>query len=188
MSISMKNKGIKFYVTFWIICINSWFSASFNIRDKYCTQDSNQSKGKDMRIRKENAKNMTKRKLILLFGKRKNTESKRIHVHIANRKFCLSNICVKLFSEVKLLSRVRLFVTLWTVAHQAPLSMGFSRQEYWSGLPFPSPGDLPNPGIEPRCPAWQADAFSSEPPGKPREAVYVGKIKESFGYAGSILC
>ena len=100
MSISMKNKGIKFYVTFWITCINSWFSASFNIRDKYCTQDSNQSKGKDMRIRKENAKNMTKRKLILLFGKRKNTESKRIHVHIANRKFCLNNICVKLFSEV----------------------------------------------------------------------------------------
>ena len=47
------------------------------------------------------------------------------------------------------LSRVRLFVTLWTVAHQAPLSMGFSRQEYWSGLPFPSPGDLPDPGIKP---------------------------------------
>ena len=46
-------------------------------------------------------------------------------------------------------SHVRLFVTPWTVAHQAPLSMGFSRQEYWSGLPFPSPGDLPDPGIEP---------------------------------------
>ena len=45
--------------------------------------------------------------------------------------------------------------------------MGFSRQEYWSGLPFPSPGDLPNPGIEPRSPALQADALSSEPPGKP---------------------
>ena len=51
--------------------------------------------------------------------------------------------------QVKSLSRVRLFVTPWTVAHQAPLSMGFSRQEYWSGLPFPSPGDLPDPGIEP---------------------------------------
>ena len=48
-----------------------------------------------------------------------------------------------------MLSRVRLFVTLWTVAHQAPLSMGFSRQEYWSGLPFPPPGDLPEPGMEP---------------------------------------
>ena len=53
-------------------------------------------------------------------------------------------------------------------AHQAPLSMGFSRQEYWSGLPFPSPGDLPNPGVEPRSPALQADALSSEPPGKPQ--------------------
>ena len=50
---------------------------------------------------------------------------------------------------------------------QAPLSMGFSRQEYWSGLPFPSPGDLFNPGIEPRSPTLQADALSSEPPGKP---------------------
>ena len=47
-------------------------------------------------------------------------------------------------------------VTPWTVAHQAPLSMGFSRQEYWSGLPFPPPGDLPNPGIEPRPPASPA--------------------------------
>ena len=73
-------------------------------------------------------------------------------------------ICLKV--KVKSLSRVRLFATPWTVARQAPLSMGFSRQEYWSGLPFPSPGDLPNPGIEPRSPALQADAFSSEPPGK----------------------
>ena len=55
--------------------------------------------------------------------------------------------------KVKLLSRVRLFVTPWTVAHQAPLSVGFSRQEYWSGLPFPSRGDLPNPRIEPGSPA-----------------------------------
>ena len=69
--------------------------------------------------------------------------------------------------KVKSLSRVRLFATLWTVAQQAPLSMGFSRQEYWSGLPFPSPGDLPNPGIEPRSPTLQADALTSEPPGKP---------------------
>ena len=68
--------------------------------------------------------------------------------------------------KVKLLSRVRLFVTLWTVARQAPLSMGFSRQEYWSGLSFPSPGDLPDPGIEPRSPALQADTLTSELPGK----------------------
>ena len=71
-------------------------------------------------------------------------------------------------SKVKLLSRVRLFATLWTVAYQAPLSMGFSRQEYWSGLSVPSPGDLPNPGIEPESPALQTDALLSEPPGKPR--------------------
>ncbi len=65
------------------------------------------------------------------------------------------------------LSRVQLFVTPWTVTRQAPLSMRFPRQEYWSGLPFPSPGDLPNPGIEPGSPALQADALPSEPPGKP---------------------
>ena len=68
---------------------------------------------------------------------------------------------------MKSLSRVRLFATLWTVADQAPPSMGFSRQEYWSGLPFPSPGDLPDPGIEPRSPALQADTLTSESPGKP---------------------
>ena len=55
--------------------------------------------------------------------------------------------------------------TPWTVAHQAPPSMGFSRQEYWSGVPFPSPGDLPDPGIKPGSPAFQADALTSEPPG-----------------------
>ena len=62
---------------------------------------------------------------------------------------------------VKSLSRVQLFATPWTVAYQAPPSMGFSRQEYWSGLPFPSPGDLPNPGIEPRSPALEANALTS---------------------------
>ena len=69
--------------------------------------------------------------------------------------------------KVKSLSRVRLFATPWTVAYQVPSSMGSSRQEYWSGLPFPSPGDLPDPGIEPGSPAFQADALTSEPPGKP---------------------
>jgi len=58
--------------------------------------------------------------------------------------------------------------TPWTVARQAPLSMGFSRQECWSGLPFPSPGDLPNPGIEPRSPALQGDSLPTELQGKPR--------------------
>ena len=69
------------------------------------------------------------------------------------------------WSEVKLLSRVRLFETPWTVAGQTPPSVGFSRQEYWSGLSFPSPGDLPDPGIEPTSRALQADALTSEPPG-----------------------
>ena len=58
-------------------------------------------------------------------------------------------------------------MTPWTIAGQAPLSMGFSRQEYWGGLPFPSPGDLPDPGIEPMCPALAGRLFTSEPPGKP---------------------
>ena len=57
--------------------------------------------------------------------------------------------------------------TPWTVAHQAPLSMVFSGQEHWSGLPCPPPGYLPNPGREPRSPALQADSLPSEPPGKP---------------------
>ena len=70
--------------------------------------------------------------------------------------------------KVKSLSRVWLFATRWTLAYQAPRSMEFSRQEYWSGLPFPSPGELPNPGTEPGSPTSQADALPSEPPGKTR--------------------
>ena len=73
---------------------------------------------------------------------------------------------------MKSLSRVQLFATLWTAAYKAPLSMEFSRQEYWNGLPFPSPEDFPHPGIEPRSPALQADALPSGPPGKP--LVYKG--------------
>ena len=75
-----------------------------------------------------------------------------------------SCLFIPLINEVKSLSHVRLFVTRWTVAYQAPQSMEFSRQEYWSGLPFPSPGDLPNPGIEPGSPTLQGDALPSEPP------------------------
>ena len=63
------------------------------------------------------------------------------------------------------------FVTPWTAAHQVPLSMGFSRQESWSGLPFPSLGDLPNPGIDPVSPALQADSLPLEPLGKPHQTV-----------------
>ena len=87
--------------------------------------------------------------------------------------------------KVKSLSRVQLFVTPWTVAYQVPLSMGFSRQEYWRGLPFPSPGDLPDPGIELRSPALQADALLSEPPGKhlpPRRDFSIYKTTKRYCY------
>ena len=77
-------------------------------------------------------------------------------------------VCVSCFS------RVQLFATLWTIAHQASLSMEFSRQEYWSRLPFPSPGDLPDLGIEPRSPALKADSLLSEPQGKPK--VSLGRL------------
>ena len=63
-------------------------------------------------------------------------------------------------------------MTLWTVAHQAPLSMGFLRQKYWSGLPFPSPGNLPDPGIKPMSPVFASGFFTTEPPGKPHELSY----------------
>ena len=73
--------------------------------------------------------------------------------------------------KMKSLSRVWLFVTPWTVASQASPSMGFSRQVYWSGLPFPSPGDLPNPGTEPTSPALAGRFFTTESPGKPERAL-----------------
>ena len=78
-------------------------------------------------------------------------------------------------------SHVRLFVTPCTVAYRAPLSMGLSRQEYWSGLPVPSPGDLPNPGVKPGSPTLQADFLPSEPPGKPRQLA----LKSLFSKLGS---
>ena len=77
-------------------------------------------------------------------------------------------VCVCLYVCAQSLSHVRLFVTPQTIACQAPLSMGFSQQEYWSGLPFPLPGALPNPQIVPTSPALQTDSLPSEPPGKPK--------------------
>ena len=91
-----------------------------------------------------------------------------------------SHQLLKVKVKVKLLSRVWLFATQWMVAHQASPSMGFSRQEYWSGLPVPSPGDLPDPGIEPRSPALQADTLTSEPPGKPKIVKGLPFIRENF--------
>ena len=82
-----------------------------------------------------------------------------------------------------LLSLVQLFVTPWTVACQAARLLcpwGFSKQKYWSGLPCPPPGDLPNPGIEPRSPALQADSLPSEPPGKPRQYIITYKQKHKI--------
>ena len=73
-----------------------------------------------------------------------------------------------------MLSHVQLFVTPWAVAHQAPLSVEFSRQEYWSGLPFPAPGDLPAPGVEPMSlssPALAGEFFTTAPPGKPERTL-----------------
>ena len=72
-----------------------------------------------------------------------------------------------LWCDMCVLRHVRLFVIACTAACQAPPSMAFFRQKYWSGLPFPSPGDLPDQGIEPGYPAFQADALPSEPQGKP---------------------
>ena len=91
-----------------------------------------------------------------------------------NAKFEIIPWAFRKENEMKSLSHVQLFATPWAVAHQAPPSMGFSRQEYWSGLPFPSPGDLPDPGIEPRYPALQTEVLTSEPPGKPLNFLILG--------------
>ena len=88
------------------------------------------------------------------------------------------------------LSHVWLFVTPWTVARQVSLSMGFSRQEYWSGLPFPSPGDHPDPGIKPGSAALQADSLPSEPQGSPYNVILFSNKKEIecwYGLHGWIL-
>ena len=86
----------------------------------------------------------------------------------------LRNIC----ADAYLLSHVRLFATLWTVAQQVPLPMGFSRQEYWSGLPFPSPGDLPNPEIEHVF--CMVDSLPTAPPGKHQKAPTLKKFHLVF--------
>ena len=83
-------------------------------------------------------------------------------------------------SVCKLLSRVWISATPWTVVHQAPLSMEFSKQEYWSGLPFLSPGYLTDPGIEPSSPALQADSSPSGPLGKPYQLRTISNFKCEF--------
>ena len=91
-----------------------------------------------------------------------------------------------LLTVVQSLSCVWLFVTPWTVARQAPLSMRFSRQEYWSGLPFPSPGDLHDPGIELACPTLPADSLQSEPQGKPINILEKGNRFKEFNESWKI--
>ena len=81
----------------------------------------------------------------------------------------VSKLCLKEKVKVKSLGRIQLFATPWSVAHQAPLSMGFPRQDYWSELPFPFPGHLPNPGIKLTSPALAGRFLTAEPPGKPRK-------------------
>ena len=85
---------------------------------------------------------------------------------LEGRETTVLQICSR---EAKSLSRVRLFAAPWTVAHQAPLSVGFPGQEYWSGLPFPSPGGLPDPGIEPVSPELSGGFFTTESPEKPEQ-------------------
>ena len=88
---------------------------------------------------------------------------------------------------VLVLSSVWLFATPWTLARQAPLSMRFSRWEYWSGQPFPSPGVLSNPGVEPGSPALQADSLPSVPPGTPTEGQSWPRIMKPFSQLSRIL-
>ena len=94
-----------------------------------------------------------------------------------------------MWSEVKSLSCVWLFATPWIVAYQAPPSLGFSRQEYRSGLPFPSPGDLPNPGIERGSPILQADTLPSEPPGRSNSVLWgLKEGRDSWFWSYSLFC
>ena len=94
----------------------------------------------------------------------------------------LTNSCEQQRSEMKSLGRIQLFATPCTETYPAPPSMGFSSQEYWGGLPFPSPEDLPNPGIEPGFPALQADALPTEPPGKLKRREAKGREEERHAH------
>ena len=106
------------------------------------------------------------------WGHKEQTQLEHTHTHhslVSHPHQILSNL---LKVKVQSLSRVQLFETPWIVDYQVPPSLGFSRQEYWSGLPFPSPQDLPNPGIEPGSLTLQADTLPSEPPGKSLDLKY----------------
>ena len=101
-----------------------------------------------------------------------------------NRGVCVC-VCVHVVVVVRSPSCVSLFATPRTAAFQGSLSMGFSRQEYWSGLPFPSPGDLPDPGIEPMSAALAGGFFTTEPPGKPAYIYIYTNIQYNHIYIGA---
>ena len=94
--------------------------------------------------------------------------------------YCASAVQKECYAGLSGVSRVRLCATLWAVSYPAPLSMEFSKQEYWSGLPFFSPGYLPNLGIESGSSALRADSLSSEPPGKPRHFGIMSYVLKFF--------
>ena len=110
-------------------------------------------------------------KIFKYIEKQKILQQTPIHVHLYAAinilPYLLYHISIYFSSESEVAQSVRLFATPWTVACQDSPSMGFSSQEYWSGLPFLSPGDLPNPGIELGWPTLEADTLTSEPIGKP---------------------
>ena len=97
---------------------------------------------------------------------------------VINHTLLIILVCVCV-CVCKLLSRSQFFVTPWVITCQAPLSMGFSRQEHWSGFPFPSPGDLPNPRIKPGSPTLQADSLPAEPLGKHKECQTISKMNST---------
>ena len=101
------------------------------------------------------------------------------------RRLCMLDTCsyICFYVYVQSLSHIRLLSTPWTVARQAPLSMKFSRQEYWNGLPFPSPGDVPDPGIEPVSPGLAGRFFTIEPSGKPGH-----RVSSYYYYGSSYIC
>ena len=94
-----------------------------------------------------------------------------------DKLFYFWTLYINIYVCAQSLHCVQLFATPWTTVCQVPLSMGFSREEYWSGLPFPPPGHLPNPGIEPGSPAFHEDSLPSEPPGKQSSLTCWGVIR-----------
>ena len=121
------------------------------------------------------------------WGKERVGQTERHRVALTYVQCVCVCVCVCVCTRTRAQSCV-VFATPWTAARQSPLSVGFSRQEYWSGLPFPSPGDLPCPGTEPGSPALQADSLPLAPPGKPKVCfTYCHFLPSTFPYLVSDL-